>query len=241
MDISLWLGGAAFLSKEAVSSSPLWVTAALEAWRHSHTSPESEDNDDEEEGADEVVDVWDLKHGRYSMQAGLPDVSASTYKECIQKSIVPPAFVCEVETLPKNAPIEWASLGFGCEGAKYALEGTPEHSLVGYLILTILDLSTSRDGSHMVLKVTSSGRPLLTCGWLSVRRENDLAELVNTYKDVLSDVHTVYRTTSATHSSSGEDVFSAQIIPCHRIWDWTGKSANLIAAYRIQHTQGVSV
>lgn len=112
MNVNIFLSGTAFLSRKAVEESPKWIAAALEAWRlaHRQTSDQEEDSDEE------AIDVWDLTHGRHSMQHDLPMKEASTYRQCIQTKLIPPCFVCEVESLPRDAPIEFVSTGLHFTG-----------------------------------------------------------------------------------------------------------------------------
>jgi len=118
MNVNIFLGATAFLSRSAVAESPKWIAAALEAWKLAHQSGSNDDEDSD----DDAVDVWDLTHGRHSMQHSLSTKETSTYRQCIQTKIIPPCFVCEVESLPRDAPIEFASLGLRFE-SEFRLEG----------------------------------------------------------------------------------------------------------------------
>jgi len=103
------------------------------------------------------------------------------------------------------------------------------------VLTTTIDHSTDRDGSgHMVLSVTVSGKLLLTCGWLAFRAEEDVKRFLDARDELRSVVHTVYHGPLA-YESSISSFEHAQMIPCHRIWDWSAIPVALVAVYRLEH------
>jgi len=224
MNVNIFLGATAFLSRKAVNESSQWINAALEAWRLAHQLPP----DQEEDSDEEAVDVWDLTHGRHSMQHNLPVKEASTYRQCIQTKIIPPCFVCEVESLPRDAPIEFASLGLLCAG-ECRLEGMFGllHDAASYT--DIADLSTPSRGHKIMELPGNSGRKW---GWLSFEQSQDIANLFEENEDVQQAVVSAYITRAVPGSSVA--ILKAQVIPCHRIWDWNGRAVSAIVVYRVR-------
>lgn len=222
MNVNLFLGGTAFLSRKAVEESPKWISAALEAWKLAHRPlPDQEEDSDEE-----TVDVWDLTHGRHSMQHSLPVKDASTYRQCIQTTIVPPCFVCEVESLPRDAPIEFASSGLQCAG-ECTLEGMfcLLHGITSET--DIADLSTASYG-HKVLGLP--GNDGHRCGWLSFEQSRGMASYFQENEEVRRAVVSVYITRAIPKSVVA--MFKAQVIPCHKVWDWDMRTVAAVVVYR---------
>lgn len=106
-----FLGAVAFISSSAGTSASSRVTSALQSWKLAHQPPATEDAEDEQD--DEHFDVWDQR------QFGSSGTTVmSTQRKDIVNASVPPCFVAEVESLPRDAPIEWASIGVeGSEGS----------------------------------------------------------------------------------------------------------------------------
>jgi diphthine-ammonia ligase len=110
MHATHFLGAVAFVSSTADTSAHTRVTSALQSWKLAHQPPTTDDTDDEQ---DDDFDVWDQ---RQFGSTGNP-VTSTQRKDIVNVS-VPPCFVAEVESLPRDAPIEWASIGVeGLEGS----------------------------------------------------------------------------------------------------------------------------
>jgi diphthine-ammonia ligase len=103
MHATHFLGAVAFVSSTADTSAHTRVTSALQSWKLAHQPPTTDDTDDEQ---DDDFDVWDQ---RQFGSTGNP-VTSTQRKDIVNVS-VPPCFVAEVESLPRDAPIEWASIG----------------------------------------------------------------------------------------------------------------------------------
>lgn len=117
-NVKLWLGAVAFIARRSEVPVTDRVQTALRAWKLAHSSPDEATSDEDE---DEDVDVWDRAHGHhqsYGVSAG-----TQTKRPSIQNELVPPCFVAEVEELPRNAPIEWASIGARISSHDFKMKG----------------------------------------------------------------------------------------------------------------------
>ncbi|GAB7343962.1 hypothetical protein MBLNU457_1902t3 [Dothideomycetes sp. NU457] len=222
MNVNIFLGGTAFLSCKAVEESLTWIRAALDAWKLAHQPP----SDQEEDSDEEAVDVWDLTHGRHSMQHNLPVKGTSTYRQCIQTKIVPPCFVCEVESLPRDAPIEFASTGLQCAG-ECTLEGTldPHHDNASQT--DIADMSTASYGHKVMVLPGNDGR---RWGWLSFEQSHEMARFFEENNDIQRAVLSVYITRAVPGRMVAK--LQAQMIPCHRVWDWDRRAVAAVVFYQ---------
>ena len=115
MQASHFLGAVAFISSSANTSASSRVASALQSWKLAHVPPTSEDAEDEQD--DENFDVWDQRQF-----GSTGNTVTSTQRKDIVNASVPPCFVAEVESLPRDAPIEWASVGV--EGLDGGVETT---------------------------------------------------------------------------------------------------------------------
>lgn len=120
MDVKLWLGAVAFVSKSSDVSARARVDTVLQAWKFAHASSDNATSDDDND-EDEDVDLWDRTHG--SHQTLGQAVGTHTKRPEIQNTAVPPCFVVEVEELPRNAPIEWASIGAAFSSKRFNITG----------------------------------------------------------------------------------------------------------------------
>jgi diphthine-ammonia ligase len=110
MHATHFLGAVAFISSDTNTSAHTRVTSALQSWKLAHQPPTTDDTDDEQ---DDEFDVWDQRQFGSS-----GNTQTSTQRKDIVNGSVPPCFVAEVESLPRDAPIEWASIGVeGFEGS----------------------------------------------------------------------------------------------------------------------------
>jgi diphthine-ammonia ligase len=103
MHASHFLGAVAFVGSAASTSASTRVKTALQSWKLAHQPPTTEDTDDEQ---DDDFDVWDQRQF-----GSTGNTVTSTQRKDIVNASVPPCFVAEVESLPRDAPIEWASIG----------------------------------------------------------------------------------------------------------------------------------
>jgi diphthine-ammonia ligase len=109
MHATHFLGAVAFISSTAKTSASTRVASALQSWKLAHSPPVTEDAEDEQ---DDDFDVWDQRQF-----GSTGNTVTSTQRKDIVNVSVPPCFVAEVEALPRDAPVEWASIGVeGFEG-----------------------------------------------------------------------------------------------------------------------------
>lgn len=120
MQASHFLGAVAFIAADSPTSTQTRVNAALQSWKLAHLPPATEEAEDEE---DEHFDVWDQR------QFGNPGTTVtSTRRKDIVNVSVPPCFVAEVESLPRDAPIEWASIAIKAFGGAVETRGKQDLS-----------------------------------------------------------------------------------------------------------------
>lgn len=116
MKVVEWTAAIAFVAAPADSHYDAMTLAsmALHAWKalHDEVPPSTDEHDAED------VDIWDLTHGsgRAAWQAGVSR-ETSARSQVIPSGRVPPLYVIQVDSLPRNSSIEW--VGSGCK--------TPEH------------------------------------------------------------------------------------------------------------------
>jgi diphthine-ammonia ligase len=103
MQATHFLGAVAFIGSTANTSASTRVSSALQSWKLAHSPPATVDAEDEE---DDDFDVWDQRQF-----GSTGNTVTSTQRKDIVSVSVPPCFVAEVESLPRDAPIEWASIG----------------------------------------------------------------------------------------------------------------------------------
>jgi diphthine-ammonia ligase len=103
MQATHFLGAVAFIGSTANTSASTRVSSALQSWKLAHSPPATEDAEDEQ---DDDFDVWDQRQF-----GSTGNTVTSTQRKDIVSVSVPPCFVAEVESLPRDAPIEWASIG----------------------------------------------------------------------------------------------------------------------------------
>ena len=249
MDVDLWLGAVAFLSVSDNKPTHTRASIALDAWRLAHEPPEETLSDDEED----IVDVWDLKHGQYT---GHSDQVGTTRRKEIQTDFVPPCFVVEVQALPRDADIEWSSLGVNSDGAQYGLQSmytsiTRMPSLVTAISQAYphsshamdppnadieLDLAnaTTTDPSHLTIwtKASLNNDATVIAGWLCFESFAQL-ELFDpeTLSERASYTYTIYA--SAYLSPQHITGLNAQVIPCYSIWGSAAEPLVALIAYRL--------
>ncbi|KAL6250203.1 hypothetical protein RBB50_002504 [Rhinocladiella similis] len=123
-EVDIWPWGIAFLKGDP-NAAEMRATSALRTWdrahrtgtRHRKTSSRDEDEDDE------GPDAWDLQFNRYQLtNSAAKDVVVGQHLHVLPNNtvfgnraataaIIPPFIAAEVISLPRDAPIEWWSLG----------------------------------------------------------------------------------------------------------------------------------
>lgn len=212
MDVEAWLGAVAVLAAETGPGNVSRVATALGAWELAHrgTSHERDSGDESDDG----VDVWDLTHrGALPRGHGAGQSSSQPGMSCFTGGSIPPCFVVEVESLPRNATIEWASSGLtSCAGSISARSGT------------------SKDAIWHVLETEQS----VQAGWVALGdlgALEDLESMVGLPKEATSEcIFTLYTADEVPHQWASQR--GALIIPCRRLWDSEGKQVKAIVMFR---------
>jgi diphthine-ammonia ligase len=154
MHATHFLGAVAFIGSTANTSAHSRVTSALQSWKLAHQPPTTDETDDEQ---DDDFDVWDQRQF-----GSTGNTQTSTQRKDIVNISVPPCFVAEVESLPRDAPIEWASIGV--EGFEGSVETTGMFGLS-------FSLSWSTNRNTGMILANTYGRN--QGGWLHKTDSND--------------------------------------------------------------------
>ena len=136
--VDWWTHGIAYLPRQdKTDDDEKRVGVVREVWQaaHMHLQKKSDDLDDDEvdnEHSAETVDLWDSQHNRYhhhGFNKSIPKPSGTHLHPLPNLAIldnqqrdmpplmrgdlnpIPPLLIAEVESLPRDAPIEWHSLG----------------------------------------------------------------------------------------------------------------------------------
>ena len=135
-EVDLWTHGVAYLAQpsdfcefDSESLKNIWRT-----WKGAHEWSQKPKDIEKDENEDDGPDAWDLRNNPYhhhgltnpSTEArkpsgthlrSLPRVSviqnSRPAAETADSTFTPPLLIAEVDSLPRNAPIEWHSLGLG--------------------------------------------------------------------------------------------------------------------------------
>ncbi|KIW17771.1 hypothetical protein PV08_04966 [Exophiala spinifera] len=127
-DVDIWPWGVAFV-KQDPNAAESNATTALQIWEKAHrigTRPRntsSRDDEEEEEDNDRGPDAWDLQFNRFQLTISashdevlgrhlhvLPNNTVFGQR-ATAADIIPPFIAAEVISLPRDAPVEWWSLG----------------------------------------------------------------------------------------------------------------------------------
>ncbi|KAL1588303.1 hypothetical protein WHR41_03110 [Cladosporium halotolerans] len=111
--VGRWTNVIAFITAPSHEAAVSRAEVARRVWQTKHTPPslKSGDEDDDSEDEDESFDVWDQQRGagRAAWQSYTTGASDESSNETSQS--VPPVYVVQVDSLPRNASIEWAAYG----------------------------------------------------------------------------------------------------------------------------------
>ena len=116
-----------------------------------------------------------------------------------------------METLHRNAAVEWASNGWTAAGSVFHVEadrGNPGHQRI-----------FSRSGPSQSL----------LAGWLALPSLVDAVTVLKGIELPEHALYTVYTTTSLPAPVCEQ--LRPQIIPCYRLWDANGKQLQAVVAY----------
>lgn len=214
MNVTAWIGAVAVLSRSGTSEAVKKAHLACDTWHRIHeiirnigTAP---DDDDESEEPDER-DAWDIANGVSRLQTSgkekdtrlpLPDFSKIKGDKVSNAMLHPPVFAAEVQSLPRDAMIEWCSTGVAAtdQQIEYAVNGHGS----GWTSYDCI-VHTSKRSKTVVEYVTFAD-----------------ASGLDTYVQLVDDRYkydamTVYTTKALP------DVFwrvfpKAMVIPCFRLW-----------------------
>lgn len=116
MEVSYIAGAVAYIPQKSKLSIHQRLPVTSRAWKSIYGRPMSINGLEDDEDEDEDRDLWEerhhgtlVQHSSGTFKTPLPDWSQITYQEGLQDS-APPMFVAEVESLPRNASVEWQSL-----------------------------------------------------------------------------------------------------------------------------------
>ncbi|KAH0348826.1 adenine nucleotide alpha hydrolases-like protein, partial [Aureobasidium melanogenum] len=203
MQASHFLGAVAFIAANSPTTTQTRVNTALQTWKLAHQPPVAEEAEDEE---DEHFDVWDQ---RQFGNAG--NAVTSTRRKDIVNASVPPCFVAEVENLPRDAPIEWASVAIKAFDGVVETKETEEHGC-----------------TRQTLNIKSGFEEVDLAGWIAVDNVNDLSKI----KLPTSQTCTVYTTQILPEVWVKEK--QPTIVPCYKLWNGHGQRVATVVAYRQQ-------
>lgn len=166
-EVDMWPWGVAFLKQ----GPDTWdrASTASRIWKETHrigTRPEK-DLPDEDDGSEERLDAWDLRYNRFSSNNSsthtitvgehlheLP--TKSVFGNDIEASLfIPPFIAAEVTSLPRDASVEWWSLGIAHLSTMQAsgLRASPDRKEFAWGSLSKVDISyavqDSLPGTHV--------------------------------------------------------------------------------------------
>ncbi|KAI9668310.1 MAG: hypothetical protein M1821_001130 [Bathelium mastoideum] len=259
MSVDNWLVGIAFVAspsrsqEHARNSMEELVRIATAAWQilHENSLKRSEH---QEEDSDDDVDVWDQKYGpnRHSNLASLaeldtrhplPNLARVGSKAWMnhdnhllrRREITPPCFVVEVDELPREARIEWTSIGVANGNLEVGASSASQAILrPGNLVGQIL--GPLKDSQKIECYWSWNEQSGYFFVWVGV--DNIKETSVNTlYREIL---HTGVVPTGCTVYAaqdlpqSFEDGLNMQVIPCRSVWDQGGKRLEAVLSFRVQ-------
>ncbi|KAK3633927.1 hypothetical protein LTR56_015537 [Elasticomyces elasticus] len=113
MKVSSWIAAIAFVVPYAGDPAEKLAHTAFAAW---HALYRSESAADTEVDHDDEFDVWDLtqRHGHRGRMPKQSDMATT-----VNNTILPPLWVVEVDTLPRNASVEWVGYGTTSEAQQH--------------------------------------------------------------------------------------------------------------------------
>ena len=221
MDVGWWAGAVAFISRCEREEGEKRARVAMRAWRRIHEVLRKEKDDD---GEDEEVDVWDLKHGSAGRtgvglksveEDGRPRLPDYEMVEGTDGNSIPPCFVVQVEELPRGADIEWTSLGL----AKSRIEKRLMVTEPKLHITRILDTNSS---------VVFGGAEKNE----QVRLIRKLIRQSQESQEPVCNQYTIYSSQALPLDFFEDWEVKQQVIPCQRIWDENGKELAVAAVVR---------
>jgi len=68
-------------------------------------------------------------------------------------------------------------------------------------------------------------------GWLTFEGSQDMVKLLETDDEIRRTATSVYVTRAVPGSVVA--MLKAQLVPCYRVWDWSGKAVVAVVVYRL--------
>ncbi|KAH7401924.1 ATP binding L-PSP endoribonuclease family protein-like protein [Phaeosphaeria sp. MPI-PUGE-AT-0046c] len=204
-----WTAGVGFIPA-SVSDAEGAGAVARDAWTRLHTLHQREHGDgDEDEDEDEDIDPWDRINNKTTgpvfndttYRAPIPEPSA--LKTATGQAPIPPCFIVQVESLPRNADVEWSAMGLTASSIRFetTAEGsaisTPEHSRSRFFAFEIKD---KKDSERISGRTWANGTLYIGRGF-----EWDSKRTIN----------------------------GVQWIPCHRVWGNSGEEVTGVFVGRV--------
>jgi diphthine-ammonia ligase len=210
-DVNWWTGGIAFIAGN--HNIQIRALTAWRIWESMHDPGVLKDEFEEED--DRNLDAWDRIYGglwipgatgRTDVRHQLPSYEDTVVGEGpLAAYPVPSFFAVQVDELPKDAEIEWQSLGVA-NGRVYVNEHVDE---------------------RMITKSCSFGDHRMTVLYYSILPTRSLDELHQTVMEILDDEgpdrgNGSHVTIYTRYTPSCQNL-CAQIIPCRSVWGSNGR------------------
>ncbi|KAI4951407.1 hypothetical protein J4E91_004117 [Alternaria rosae] len=201
------------------------VQTAQEVWRKLHTPPSSSSDDDNDEDEDEDVDPWDRLNQHHAsafkdstFRSPIPDRSAMSTAQNQGSAggkaeiLMPPCFVAQVSSLPRDVDIEWSATGLASPSIAYERDAT-----VAYCTITTPAHSRSRFFT------------------LEIRDERDVEVLGKLGAQGWTSATLYVGRGFAWYGNGGEGVEmqGVQWIPCQRVWGEEGREVCAVFVGRL--------
>ena len=220
-----WTGAVGFIP--ACENAEEKVRTAQAAWRAVHapsskrSSSDEEDEDDDEDDLDMDIDPWDRRNNHTAQfndttyRSPIPDSSALTpsSSSSSDEPAIPPCFVAQVQSLPRDVDIEWSATGL--TGPRISFSRSP---------LAPLSISHS----------TTSASRFYT---LEIRSPDDTDVLRHLGQESVKDwtSATLYAGPGFGYEEFSDRKFSlrgVQWVPCKRVWGDGGRECAAVLVGR---------
>lgn len=247
MRVSWWTAGLAYISDCADSEAQMRVRTAQAIWRGicahylvRNSRPESENG----EGEDGDVDPWDLRNRVAGLAiddathcTALPDP-----KVLRGEAVVPPCYIVQVSQLPREADIEWHSLGISMPSSSFA---SSDHRIETRKVRIGQDI----DGYLYLTSITGTSTTLFSYEIGSKQdggAEEGEAEEVLRFKQLFMSLvggseekgnwvceHATLYASPFLGSEWARVLNGMQWVPCRRVWGEHGREVNGVVVGRL--------
>ena len=246
--VDVWTHGVAYLPSS--STTPDALRTMSEVWTRANTLPsvdeieDQEDDDDDEQGPD----AWDRRFNPYHHHHSTTDQvkkPSGTHlhplpnRAFVRGSGVPPLLIVEVEALPREASVEWHSLGVGSLGMGQVVRMEGEEREWG------------RVGRCVVKSRRGDDEERLEREFVTIQiREQGMEDLGRVAGEVAKELGRVEHGTIYIAGQKGRSLFSLldessvqgmAVVPCYGLWgaaeDSTGYAKRLLMGMVFQCAQ----